>query len=103
MSECQKAILMHKIVNGNAPQYLSKLSVKEFGSTIYDFRSSNNLQIPKVRTKSYHDCFSVSGPILWNSLPKTLRNEKSLSKFKKDIRKHKFCIDNTMNNYSVTL
>ena len=85
---------MHKIVNCEAPFYLTKMSEKQIGSTAYDLRSSNNIQIPKVRTKSYYDSLGVSGPIMWNSLPDSLKNEKSLSKSKKEIRNHNFCIDN---------
>ena len=86
--------MMHKIVNCQAPFYLTKISEKQIGSTVYDLRSSNNIQLQKVRTKSYYDGFGVSGPIIWNSLLDSLKNEKSLSKFKKEIRNHNFCIDN---------
>ena len=92
--KCQKSIMMHKIVNGQAPSYLTEISEKQIGSTVYNLRTSNNIQISKVRTKSYYDSFGVSGPIMWNSLPDSLKNEKNLSKFKKEIRNHNFCIDN---------
>lgn len=93
--KCQKAIMMHKIINGCAPSYLTEMFEKQFGSTVYNLRSSDkNIQIPKVRTESYKRSFAVSGSMLWNSLPNSLKNEKILSKFKKGIRTHNFCIDN---------
>lgn len=91
----QKAIMMYKIVNGYSPSYLSEMFEKQFGSTIYNLRSSDrNVQIPNVRTECYKRSFAVSGSLLWNSLPIELKEEKSLSKFKTKIKKHNFCIDN---------
>ena len=74
--KCQKSIMTHKIVNGQAPSYLTEISEKQIGLTVYNLRTSNNIQILKVRTKSYYDSFGVSGPIMWNSLPDSLKNEK---------------------------
>ena len=54
-----------------------------------------NVQIPNVRTECYKKSFAVSASFLWNSLPNDLKEEKSLSKFKTQIKKHNyFCIDN---------
>ncbi|CAB3984831.1 Hypothetical predicted protein [Paramuricea clavata] len=88
----QKAIMMHKIMNGNSPySYLSEMFEKQSGSTTYDLRSSDfNVRIPNVRT----ECFAVSAAFLWNSLPNEIKEEKGLSKFKAQIKKHNFCIDN---------
>ena len=91
----QKAILIHKIVNGHTPTYLTDMFEKQFGTTVYNLRfSSCNIQIPKVRTKTYDDSFAVSGAMMWNSLPNAFKTEKSLSEFKWEIRNHDFCIDN---------
>ena len=87
--------MMHKIVNGHAPSYLSEIFDKQFGSTVYNLRSDNNIQIPTVRTKSYKDSFAISGSrMMWNSLPNSVKNKRDLSKFKNEIRKYKFSIDN---------
>ena len=85
--------MMHKIMNGHAPSNLSELFDKQFGSTVYNLRS-DNIQIPTVRTKSYKGSFAISGSIMWYSLPNSVENERDLSKFKKEIRKYNFCIDN---------
>ena len=82
----QKAILKHKIVNGHTPTYLTDMFKKQFGTTVYNLRSSYcNIQIPKVQTKTYHDSFAVSGAMMWNSLPNAIKTEKNLSKFKMEI------------------
>ena len=63
--KCQKAIMMHKIVNGCAPSSLSEMFEKQFDSSIYNLRSSDrNIQIPNVRTECYKRSFAVSGSIL---------------------------------------
>jgi hypothetical protein len=50
----KKAIMMHKIMNGNSPSYLSEMFEKQSGSTTYDLRSSDlNVQIPNVQTECY--------------------------------------------------
>ena len=68
---------------------------EQFGTTVYNLRSSRcNIQIPKVRTKTYHDSFAVSGAMIWSSLPNAFKTEKNLSKFKREIRNHDFSIDN---------
>ena len=93
--KCQKATMIHKIMNNCAPSYLSEMLENQFGPTNYNLRSSEkSIQIPKVRTKCYKRSFAVSGPILWNSLPNSLKEEKSLQKFKQKIKTHNFCIDN---------
>ena len=94
--QCQKAVMMHKIVNGHAPTYLREMFENQMASTNYSLRSSNNVQIPLVRTDCYKGSFAVSGAVLWNSLPDFLKNEQSLVKFKNHIKNFDFCIDNNI-------
>ena len=37
--KCQKSIMMHKIVNGQAPSYLTEIYEKQIGSTVYNLRT----------------------------------------------------------------
>ena len=55
-------------------------------------RSSDKclLDVPKKRTKYGKQSFSAMAPILWNSLPLSLRLSQSLSVFKKDLKTHLF-------------
>ena len=83
----QKAIMMFKIVNGLTPPYLKEMFKDDIGSQYYSLRQSNTLQIPKVRTDIYRNSFAYTGAKLWNSLPKDLKEEPSISKFKKRIKR----------------
>ena len=77
----QKAILMYKVNNNSAPQYLQKLFTPNVSR--YDLRNSlNKLSVPKHRTDYLKCSFSYSGASLWNSLPKQLRSASSLKSFK---------------------
>ena len=75
-------ILTFKSLNGLAPRYLQdRLIIKHNNGLRSD--DSKFLLVPRSNLKSYGDrCFSVSGPKLWNSLPKKLRMCNSLEKFK---------------------
>lgn len=75
------AIETFKIVNNIAPPVLSDLVVKK--STGINFRYSNLLQVPAVRTTSYgKNSFKYAAPVLWNSLPDHFRTCSSFSQFK---------------------
>ena len=91
---CQFKILLYvfKALRGEAPVYLQELV------TIYrptrTLRSGNDnlLQVPNdIRTKTYGERrFDKSAATLWNSLPSTLRNSRSVNVFKKDLKTHLF-------------
>jgi hypothetical protein len=61
------AIETFKIINCIAPPVLdNKLQKRD---SRYNFRYSNILQVPQVRTTSYgKKSFSYAAPVLWNSL-----------------------------------
>ena len=83
----QKAIMMHKIMNDNAPSYLSDFFDKAIGHSSYNLRSSNrNVSVPAVRTECYKRSFAVTASSLWNSLPDSLKCETSLRKFKHELK-----------------
>ena len=83
-------LLVFKALNGSAPAYLlDKLTLKPQSK----LRSSNQklLIVPQSNMKNYGDrSFSVAGPKLWNSLPKTLRLTSSVEIFKKNLKTHLF-------------
>ena len=56
--------------------------------TSYTLRDlTNKLAVPKPHTNYLKKSFSYSGAILWNSLPKELRQAKSLEIFKSGCKK----------------
>ena len=86
--------MMHKIKNENVPKYLTQMFEKQFGSSNYYLRSSDkNVEIPNVRTDCYKRSFAVSGAVLWNSLPDSLKEIKNLSNFKQKMKSTMFCTD----------
>ena len=70
---------MHKLT----PVYLQNLFTPR--STEYFIRDlENKLYLAKPRTEYLKRSFSNSGALLWNDLPKEMRNLSTLSSFKRD-------------------
>ena len=83
----QKSILMYKVLNGHAPTYLVRAN-ESIGYKLR--RSETNVRIPQPHTKYLKRSLSYSGAILWNSLPRHIREVNTLSSFKNIISKHSF-------------
>ena len=78
-----KAILMYKVNNNCAPQYLQQLFTPKVSN--HDLRNSlNKLSVPKPRTDYLKRSFSYSGASLWNSLSEQLRSA-PLNSFKVEL------------------
>ena len=74
------AIETFKILNGFAPSVLSDLLIKRENK--YNFRYSNILQIPQVRTSTQgKKSFRYVVPVLWNSLPDDFRPTVDFNRF----------------------
>ena len=67
------AVTVYHCLHGTAPEYLSELLIPaSTRSSRYCLRSSdsNQLVVPPVKLSTYgRRAFSVSGPVVWNSLP----------------------------------
>ena len=86
MRQFHKAIMMFKIVNGLAPPYLTEMFTSNNALNNYGLRSSNHdLELPKCRTNYYKNSFAFSGVKVWNALPRYLKEERSLEKFKRGL------------------
>ena len=78
----QKAVTVFKAIHKLTPVYLQKLFSPR--STEYFIRDhENKLYLAKPRTEYLKRSFSYSGALLWNDLPKEMRNLSSLSSFKR--------------------
>ena len=67
----QKALMMYKIMNDLAPEYLQSLSSQRHSA--YNLRNSEGrLTLSKPSTNDLKRSFSYSGAMLWNNLPKNL-------------------------------
>ena len=78
-----KAFLVFKILNDQAPNYLDALLCRaavRYGSL--------NLIKPLSRIDLFQTSLSFSGADYWNKLPYELKNTKTISCFKRNLKKH---------------
>jgi len=82
-------LLMYKALHGMALDYLRELcrSVSEDDAR-GSLRSAErgDLIVPRAATKFGDRAFAISGPLMWNSLPTTVRNSCTLSNFKSALK-----------------
>ena len=77
--------MVHKSLNGLAPDYLAEMFVDRSNITNYTLRdTSGKLAIPQPQTDYLKNSFSYSGAVLWNSPARELRQTSFLQKFKSD-------------------
>ena len=81
-------LLVYKSLHNQSPSYITDLlSVKPAAN--YTLRSSRKslLIVPKVNCSTLGDrAFAHAAPVLWNSLPLTIRTSSSLAIFKKQLK-----------------
>ena len=78
-----KAKIMYKLLNKLGPKSLTNLDLFSYKGekTNYHLRNiSSGLCLPKPRTNNMKNSFMYDGAQLWNSIPKEIRESKSLSK-----------------------
>ena len=77
---------MYKTMNDLAPEYLQSLFSQR--QSAYNLRNSEGrLTLSKPSTNYLKRSFSYSGAMLWNNLPKNLKNAASVEHFKRNIKK----------------
>ena len=87
-----KAKMMYKLLNNMGPQSLTNLFTYKSEMTSYNLRNvSSTLCLPQPRTNNLKKSFMYDGSFLWNSIPKEIKESKSLSSFRTKIAAH---IDN---------
>ena len=90
----QKALMMFKIMNGMAPEYLEDIFTRNIGRSVYNLRiSRRNLALPVVKTDYYWNCFAYTGAKVWNALPEEMKYEKSMGAFKHKLESLNLSID----------
>ena len=83
--------MMYKILNNMGLQSLTKLFSNRSEKTEYDLRNiSSSLCLPKPRTDNMKNSFMYDKVKLWNSIPKDIMENKSLSSFRQKILTHIF-------------
>ena len=74
--EYKVSLLVYKCLHQAAPSYLAEMCVPVSATdNRCHLRSTTHLAVPRVKLARYgRRGFSVSGPLMWNSLPLTVRD-----------------------------
>ena len=97
-----KAKVMYKVLNKTGPKSLTNLFSYKGEKTNYHLRDiSRSLCLPKPRTNNMKKSFMYDGAHLWNSIPKEIRESKSLSSFRNKIAAHENHCVNTCSHLPV--
>ena len=81
----------HRALNGKAPQYITDLLTPYIPARNLRSEGEGYLVVPKTHTKTFGErAFSFAAAVEWNKLPKKLRENNTLSKFKSYIKTYLF-------------
>ena len=80
-------VTVYKALHKQYPSWLFSLHTRYLVRS-RTTRQDNELVIKRSSTDIGKNCFSIMGPIMWNSLPTKLRAASSLSSFKKMLKCH---------------
>ena len=87
------AMLAHKCIYGNAPEYLKDL-IKVKSTTRYNLRSDGEMLLEDYSARSKKTLgdrtFKVAAPRIWNILPKDIRKQDNYYTFKKQLKTYYF-------------
>lgn len=80
----QKAIMMFKIMNNQAPSYLLNNFILSSDVHTRILRSSSDFQLytPRPNTEQFRKSFVYSGSCIWNGLPDYIKSATSVNHFK---------------------
>ena len=84
-----KAKMMYKLLNNMGPQSLTNLFTYKDEVTSYNLRNiSSSLCLPHPHTNNMKRSFMYDGAFLWNSIPRDIKESKSISSFRTKIATH---------------
>ena len=78
---------MYKYSKNELPNIFTNMFIKNSAIHKYPTRQSNSLHLPLTRTLFANRTFNFTGPKLWNSLDKSLKEPHSLYSFKQKFKK----------------
>ena len=82
----QKALMIYKTINSLVPEYLRCLFIRCYSD--YNLRNSEGKPaLPKARTNYLKRSFTNSEATLWNNLPTSLKDVRSVAHFKRNLKK----------------
>ena len=73
---------MYKINENNVPASVKPMFQKNNNVHNYPTRQANDFHIPKARTNFVKRNFLFTGPKFWNSLDQSMKETRTLNKFK---------------------
>ena len=82
---------MYMAHNRLSPLYISEMSAPVSSTLMHrQLRSSgsSNYTVPRTRTKLGDRAFSVAGPVIWNSIPESIRSVDNVHTFKRFLKMH---------------
>ena len=89
--EYKLSTLAYKCLSSSAPSYLSDLLSPYTPTRTLRSQNAHLLTVPSYKLQTFgKKSFSVATPLLWNSLPLSLRKADSLATFKKHLKTHLF-------------
>ena len=85
-------LLTYKALNGLSPSYIEELvTLKVHPRNTRLSADKLHLDTPRMRLKTVGDrAFSAYAPVVWNTLPLSVRERCSLDSFKRGLKKHLF-------------
>ena len=75
--------MVHKCLNGRAPDYLSQKVTRRQAHHDRNTRYKKNLNLPRYRLKTGQRSFAFRGATCWNKLPKDMKEVADYRIFKK--------------------
>lgn len=83
----QKVVLMYKIKNDIAPEYVCNLMPPTVANrTVYNLRNVEDISVLNRRTEIFSRSFIPSTITYWNSIPLSIRNADSINSFKSQLK-----------------
>ena len=79
-------VFMHKIYYGQCPNYLLHMAITRSDFTTRQTRASADLVVPLPRTETLKRSLTYQGPLLWNGLPLSIRNNDDIQSFKRSAK-----------------
>ena len=83
-------LFVFKCLNGLAPLISRNSSLLKKTRAVVNYDPNGCLQEKKTNNEFGDRAFSICGPVLWNRLPKCMKEINSLDKFKKELKTHLF-------------
>ena len=83
-------IQVYKALNGLAPEYIADLLHEYVPTRALRSAGANLLLEPKTNTRWGARAFSKAAPVLWNTLPSTIKTAPSLASFKLGLKTYLF-------------